>query len=327
MINIFDYATKELSQDAFLRWFFESYNSDNKKLANNLQTFLSAIVGKTIDVTKIRNLTTKAQWKYLDVVVEFVYEEKNYFIAIEDKIFSAEHNQLENYNKKIDDYPNGKKVELFRIFYKTSILSEEEKERVEKAKWTIFDLQKIYGIFSKFENTNNNIFDDYVQHINNLNDLCYNYKTKLFSDCIGKNIVFESYGKTELNELVKNNSLKGGGSPWQGRYVYYWITKTINNVTYELCFEFRDYRIRAILKCYEKDKPEIKFARKPEIKKLSDCFFKDKDWKLNNMRNNLLCVKEKSPDKFYTFNDFNDWVLERIEEYISFLKDIENKNV
>ena len=26
MKNLFDYATKELSQDAFLRWLFENYN-------------------------------------------------------------------------------------------------------------------------------------------------------------------------------------------------------------------------------------------------------------------------------------------------------------
>ena len=28
MENLFDYATKELSQDAFLRWLFESWNED-----------------------------------------------------------------------------------------------------------------------------------------------------------------------------------------------------------------------------------------------------------------------------------------------------------
>ena len=34
MKNLFDYATKELSQDAFLRWLFENYNCENESIKN-----------------------------------------------------------------------------------------------------------------------------------------------------------------------------------------------------------------------------------------------------------------------------------------------------
>ena len=34
MKNLFDYATKELSQDAFLRWLFENYNCENESAKN-----------------------------------------------------------------------------------------------------------------------------------------------------------------------------------------------------------------------------------------------------------------------------------------------------
>ena len=34
MENLFDYATKELSQDAFLRWLFENYNCENESVKN-----------------------------------------------------------------------------------------------------------------------------------------------------------------------------------------------------------------------------------------------------------------------------------------------------
>ena len=34
MKNLFDYATKELSQDAFLRWLFENYNCENESVKN-----------------------------------------------------------------------------------------------------------------------------------------------------------------------------------------------------------------------------------------------------------------------------------------------------
>ena len=32
MKNLFDFANKELSQDAFLRWLFENYNCENEKV-------------------------------------------------------------------------------------------------------------------------------------------------------------------------------------------------------------------------------------------------------------------------------------------------------
>ena len=32
MKNLFDYATKELSQDAFLRWLFENHDCENEEV-------------------------------------------------------------------------------------------------------------------------------------------------------------------------------------------------------------------------------------------------------------------------------------------------------
>ena len=34
MKNIFNFATKELSQDAFLRWLFENYDCENESVRN-----------------------------------------------------------------------------------------------------------------------------------------------------------------------------------------------------------------------------------------------------------------------------------------------------
>ncbi len=64
MKNIFDYATKELSQDAFLRWFLESDIDDSGK------KLLSAFTG--LESNKISNIHTKAQIKKIDILVEFI---------------------------------------------------------------------------------------------------------------------------------------------------------------------------------------------------------------------------------------------------------------
>ena len=43
--NLFDYATKELSQDAFILWLFDSWNSDNEIERTTSRKFIQFISG------------------------------------------------------------------------------------------------------------------------------------------------------------------------------------------------------------------------------------------------------------------------------------------
>ena len=45
MKNLFERATKELSQDAFLLWLFENYDSDNPHVREAVYTLLRPFVG------------------------------------------------------------------------------------------------------------------------------------------------------------------------------------------------------------------------------------------------------------------------------------------
>ena len=106
--NIFKYATKELSQDAFLCWLLSWYNIDENedeevnKLKEIAIKFLEIILGKD---DNLRNneykIEIKRQYKKIDVLIllknkdNIQDNEYEKAIIIEDKIFSSEHdNQI-----------------------------------------------------------------------------------------------------------------------------------------------------------------------------------------------------------------------------------------
>ena len=81
--NIFDYATSELSQDAFICYFL----SFGKKEFNGSKEYIAAHkflreCGIEEDVKEIHT-----QYKHIDVLVET----ENYLLIIEDKTYTNEH--------------------------------------------------------------------------------------------------------------------------------------------------------------------------------------------------------------------------------------------
>ena len=80
MKNLFAYATKELSQDAFLRWLFENYDCENEKVREVCEKLFKAFTQKELDFSKIDkdSLRTVAQWKNIDVSIWFSIQGKQY---------------------------------------------------------------------------------------------------------------------------------------------------------------------------------------------------------------------------------------------------------
>ena len=70
--NLFDYATSELSQDAFLCWLFENYNCENQIVRSAALELLHEMTG--LDCSKpgtVTKLKTSRQVKNTDIVVRF----------------------------------------------------------------------------------------------------------------------------------------------------------------------------------------------------------------------------------------------------------------
>ena len=101
--NIFDIATKELSQDAFITWLLAFADNDNQQYDKELnlcaKEFVSMLIKKQIPNFNEPILTVEAgrQWKNIDVWAEV---NNKYLIIIEDKTVTSEHsNQLERYKE------------------------------------------------------------------------------------------------------------------------------------------------------------------------------------------------------------------------------------
>lgn len=178
--NLFDYATKELSQDAFLRWFFENYEDEqigpivvefinyfSKGQSNGRKPF-------DLKYKDIKNLRAYSQVNCIDVSVDLWSDkfDDHRTIVIEDKTDSEEHNQLETYNDAIKKWNYGSKHPeecVYKIFYKTHSIEECEIKRVTKANWTPFGIEEIYSFFIKYLNTtNSDVLNDYINHIKSI---------------------------------------------------------------------------------------------------------------------------------------------------------------
>ena len=126
--NLFNYATSELSQDAFLCWLLsyaqeKEYNGDDDKLQKCAQSLIKVfllgqkgffekdLIEKDLIVKKIEK-----QWKYIDVLVTLESDKK---IIIEDKTYTTDHdNQLERYKEEFTNEANN----IFGVYYKTGFV-------------------------------------------------------------------------------------------------------------------------------------------------------------------------------------------------------------
>ncbi len=160
MNNLFDYATKELSQDAFLRWFLESNIDDSGK------KLISEFTG--LDFHKISNIHTEAQFKRIDILAEFTYGNEKCVLIIEDKVNSNQHdNQLKRYSNFVKEkYKNAKQ---FFIYYKPRFLTDEEPQNFFiQNEWLGFGIDKIHNFFKNYLKHKNDILRSYALFIDSL---------------------------------------------------------------------------------------------------------------------------------------------------------------
>ena len=100
--NIFDYATKELSQDAFLMWLCANYDCKDDILRDASRSYIEWTSGISKDA-EIKDLRIWAQWCKIDVTIYITLEDGTTIgLFVEDKTTSREHNQLKKYNRYIN---------------------------------------------------------------------------------------------------------------------------------------------------------------------------------------------------------------------------------
>lgn len=176
--NLFTYATKELSQDAFFCWLIA--NHDKEELQEESYRFLNLLMDEKFLVGDIKEMTIKQQESKMDIVVDFWTEyskshDSHYVLVIEDKTTSSAHdNQLLNYNVKIDKWNEnepGFEERTKKVFIKSNILTEQDEKEIANAnvktkiKWKKLDIDDLYnGFLKSAENNRSEVFNMYVEY-------------------------------------------------------------------------------------------------------------------------------------------------------------------
>jgi len=243
--NLFNFASKELSQDAFLRWLFESYED------TDLQNTVKVLLKEFCDLQEnesIESINTWAQWAKIDISVWINTNKRKIALFIEDKAFSGEHNQLLKYNVKIDAIKDRK---IYRVFYKTSMLSSWDNKATDDAKWKSYDIIELSNIYQRCKETNNVILQQYINYLQNLSLAVQNTIKPLTSDGREDWLKWESYFKKILPNFILDYPQSWAGKAGQYPYVYLKLQK-------ESCSPYLEIRSRnccnnfftALILCY-----------------------------------------------------------------------------
>lgn len=321
MKNLFEYATKELSQDAFLRWFIENdYNGSGRELLGALAN---------VDPNKITNIKTWAQSEHIDICVDFNVNSEPHILIIEDKVNTGEHsNQLERYMKSVQKWnkanENYKNRESHFIFYKTRILRTEEKEYIESRKidgfpfkWIVFDLLKINSFFEKYLSSDNLIINQYAEYIHNLTKDSTNVVIPAEHRIIAWKSFFERVVKPRFNNTEFDVYV---GETFYGySYLNFRPKNCDRSKTPYLEIRSRDclnkHMVGRILLYYVDISDEQKNALKQKIATEGKIFKKEN----NSQQIASTNIKKQGSIEYKNQEDFIDKVFEMAEEYKSFI--------
>lgn len=195
--NIFKYATKELSQDAFIFWLldhanpkYKNVNIKLKKCALDLITEFFKLEDKELP-NLIESFTLLKQYKNIDILLKI----NEFSIIIEDKTGTNSHgDQLTRYRNIIVSEVGEENV--LAIFFKTHDQSSYQKEINDGFK--IFTREKLIHILNNYNNVDSDIFDDFNEYISEIEKEVNSFTIE--KEWNNKNwIGFFKYVKKELN--------------------------------------------------------------------------------------------------------------------------------
>lgn len=182
--NLFNFATKELSQDAFIAWLMVYADKSNEKFNSELHQCAQEFVTKLITSQypdfndEIKSVKVGRQWENIDVWAEV---NDDYFILIEDKTNTGEHsNQLEKYRNQAVDFYNKQDTQrnIVCIYLKTGDDTKSNRSYVEGKGYKAFGRKELLNIFKKHSEIKNEIFSDFVERLDFLEEENKKFETK-----------------------------------------------------------------------------------------------------------------------------------------------------
>lgn len=131
--NIYDYATTEYAQDAFIAWMCDNFHSTNINKKNLAERFIEFLF-QTGKVPSYTDLKVDTQVSDIDVLVTFFKDEHEvHYLIIEDKTYSAEHDdQIRKYISTLQKIKNCSLKKISVAYYKTGHITVNDKEVVDQ---------------------------------------------------------------------------------------------------------------------------------------------------------------------------------------------------
>lgn len=166
--NLFDYATSELSQDAFFCWLLTFAHPDHLFEEPALMECAKEVLSKFVTTDEELIVTDiKRQYKNIDILVQI---NDKYSVIIEDKTFSGQHdNQINKYKECLSK--EGRQ-DIICVYLKIIEQCHAENNVIN------INRQDLLEIFSKYiTKTQNKIFLDFYDHLLFLDKCVNSYQT------------------------------------------------------------------------------------------------------------------------------------------------------
>jgi len=165
--NIFEIATKELTQDGFITWLLQWASPDNKKYDEKLNAcaagFVKFLINENLEITSVE---AGRQRDNIDIWAKI---NDKYLIIIEDKTYTGEHSdQLERYKKAAMNWYKEKDLKMVYIYLKTVTESKYSIENIKSKGFNYINRSNLIDFFKNYNNIENNIYIDFTEKITNL---------------------------------------------------------------------------------------------------------------------------------------------------------------
>lgn len=264
--NIFTYATSELSQDAFILWLLDWANPHNAKadkaLYETAQNFVRLLLkNEKLQITSVK---CKKQEKHIDV---FAIINEKYALIVEDKTNTSEHdNQIHRYYEWVNKEKKYSDLSIHCVYYKTgnesafklTRLTQKYDEEFKSEHFSIVTREEVLELF-KHCSSQNDIFIDYVAHIQRIQDATNAYLTT--SSDKWNDLAWQGFYMNLEKELNKGDwgyVANPSGGFWG--FWWHWCKTTDPNIEVYLQFE----KDKLCIKAYHKGngKIDIKYSNK-----------------------------------------------------------------
>ncbi len=218
--NIFEFATKELSQDAVFCYILDCFNSTEKR--NIAIEFLNLIEFPFVD--EIKEIKIKQQEDHSDIkAIVSLNDNTKKIIVIEDKVFSSLHdNQLERYMNAIKKRENCTDADIFGVFFKIGKQTIWEEKLCEASNFRNLDYIDFAKYIERISKADSllEVFSEFFKHrvsfCQKIDDLDFNN----IDDNTFNNILSDRYSQRKFTEWVLHQIFENTDSKYNEKKQY-----------------------------------------------------------------------------------------------------------